>query len=491
MEWTAFIPHDSLFHSLWEKFYYTLSNIERDDQIFVEEKMIQYLEQHQVPLSSEGFFSSRWQSSLLQVCGGFSTYSSNAQESFFAKLDAFEPSGEQHRDVAAVFVGLRRFAMTEQKDRSYERVVSLPCGPNLLAPVLLRGDGLQIVRGGLHSSQFRRTTVDKMLAADCAGKVFFSELEENIHEDPGRLAWNKGWVFCKQGMEKFDQEEATKFVKILISESNVALKVALENADCMHEDQVSVSAVQKLFSKYVVVGVNAAGKVFDTSVEFVKQGISEHFLFIMIKIGKIPYLSLDAAPVAEAKAKAQTKAAKARAKAVEGFGTPKRTPRAERENLLAEALAEGPPRNPAAAVGLQGARRVPLELPFAPVRPQDDPVRWEVPRCAEPSAVVKLAERQVAYLGAAQVPRATRLVPATWHPPVGGGRTDFVSVASGSAADPERGQADAFFKCETCQKWWAVSETEAVGFERLSFECALKGGRCLSQRKRKASGSEL
>ncbi len=81
-----------------------------------------------------------------------------------------------------------------------------------------------MVRGGLHSSQFRRTTVDQMLAADAAGKVFFVELECNLHEDPGRISWAKGWVSCKHGMEKFDEQEARKFVAVLLSATKVELR---------------------------------------------------------------------------------------------------------------------------------------------------------------------------------------------------------------------------------------------------------------------------
>ena len=117
--------------------------------------------------------STKWQSSLLSVNAGFSTYASNSLESFFGKLDAFEPSGEQHRDVSAIFTGLSRFGNTQRRDKAYQMLCCQPSGPNILVPRLLRGAGPNIAKGGLHDCSFRITVVDKMIKADSEGRVFF------------------------------------------------------------------------------------------------------------------------------------------------------------------------------------------------------------------------------------------------------------------------------------------------------------------------------
>ena len=118
--------------------------------------------------NEEGYWTSKWQTSILHVAPGFSTYSSNALESFFSKLDAFEPNGEEHRDISAVFDGIKRFANTQRNDKAYEKVGARPNGVNLMAPALMSGIGLPVVSGGLRVKNFRRTTVDKMIAA-CTG----------------------------------------------------------------------------------------------------------------------------------------------------------------------------------------------------------------------------------------------------------------------------------------------------------------------------------
>ena len=71
--------------------------------------------------------------------------------------------------------------------------MEIPSGPKILQPSLLRGDGLLIVRGGLHTSLFRQPTVEKLLISESKGQVVYVPIPaETAIEGSPRLGQRMG-----------------------------------------------------------------------------------------------------------------------------------------------------------------------------------------------------------------------------------------------------------------------------------------------------------
>ena len=73
---------------------------------------------------------------------------------------------------------------------------------------------------------------------------------------------------------------------IILADGLDATKTALEQAKCIHEGVLSYDAVRQYFSYYTLVYESAGGSILDISADFMKQGISEHFLFVSMLLSK-------------------------------------------------------------------------------------------------------------------------------------------------------------------------------------------------------------
>lgn len=88
LDWTVFLPSDLLFHPVWERLFAKLmaEGLEGADEK-PEPAVVHYLQTHVSGKDEEGLWAAKWTSSLLNVGPGFSSYSANALEALWHRLD--------------------------------------------------------------------------------------------------------------------------------------------------------------------------------------------------------------------------------------------------------------------------------------------------------------------------------------------------------------------------------------------------------------------
>ena len=96
-EWTAFLPNKYLFHALWDLF------LERFKQ---NPKAHRYFTQHIVFRNAENLWDAYWRSDITSVIPGYSTYLSNALESFWGKIKKIMPMSMPRLNVTEVLTEL-------------------------------------------------------------------------------------------------------------------------------------------------------------------------------------------------------------------------------------------------------------------------------------------------------------------------------------------------------------------------------------------------
>eukprot|EP00974_Lingulodinium_polyedra_P079804 7727784-Lingulodinium_polyedra.AAC.1 len=101
---------------------------------------------------SDGLVSAKWLSSPDSCPPGFSTYTSNCIESFWAKLDAQHPSDSQLLDVSYIVAALEEDVVVLQRDAALAELVHKPTSAQRS---LLQGEGLMCARSGLYAGQHR------------------------------------------------------------------------------------------------------------------------------------------------------------------------------------------------------------------------------------------------------------------------------------------------------------------------------------------------
>ena len=127
---------------------------------------LKYLKKYKVTPGGEAeMFSSKFRSSCLDVPPGYSSYSSNALESFWSALDDLHEHNEAELEISELFDLLEGDFINWKQDNKFSMIFHKPCGPQLMQAGLMRGKGLLEVRGGLYDKQFRRQTVEKLFAA--------------------------------------------------------------------------------------------------------------------------------------------------------------------------------------------------------------------------------------------------------------------------------------------------------------------------------------
>ena len=106
--------------------------------------------------------------------------------------------------------------------------------PHYPPKALTSGDGLTVVKGGLHLKTLRRTTVETFMLLDTQGEEFHLSLEDYF---------DLGYIVAYQP-EQFNADEAARVSKIVLAKTRVQAREALTAADCCPEDGLLVCKVR-------------------------------------------------------------------------------------------------------------------------------------------------------------------------------------------------------------------------------------------------------
>lgn len=211
MDFTAFIPNLFIFDLLWERIYFKLRNCDVNGELHSEDRMIRYLQDQHIYVDENNLLRGKWQNTFVP---GYSVYSSNVVESFFGMLDSLEVENEDTRDIMQVFPCLERYVRKTMLDKPFQRVMHRPQGASWPPSALMAGDGIKVVMGGLHNSQFRRLTVERMINMTDIQWFIEMSLEDCTDE-----TWDKAWILTYHP-KAFDPERAEMFYNIVKSKSS-------------------------------------------------------------------------------------------------------------------------------------------------------------------------------------------------------------------------------------------------------------------------------
>ena len=489
LEWSAFIPNPFVFSSFSK---HLLAKIEANCR----DKMSAYLRGWVHTEDENGRVGALWRSSLHEVHAAGSTYAPNVLESFWEKLNRLHAADTSLRDASNVLLEVQKDVVLW---RTREEWAKMCPEPLLTKPQqsLMKGDGILNKGSGLDAAErYRRLTVAKMEQIVEAGKPFAMpvDLTENQHQpELQRL-----WVLPKKQADDYDAARMALLARVVMCHSNVEAEAILLELGCVVPEDAAAFAttpLRKLMATFTAVGdYQVAGRLVlqDHHPDYVKSGQSEHQLYMLKALGRLP---AEALPLVGGGRQQQA----VRVRVPSALNTPPRrraqaapvspveepvTPSAA-EAAADPAPAQQPRRRPfsaaAAAVARPAARAAAAAAAAAP------PARSRAARAA-PQAAAAAAAEPAAQAAAATPPaaaaaesrrdRQARLSPR--------GARLSEELGSPAPATPRTHEV----QCSQCKAWRRCTAQQAAELEGdAEFKCSLFSLQC-AKRRRKHRGDD-
>ena len=212
-------------------------------------------------------------------------------------------------------------------------------------------------------------TVDKTQRASLAGQTVFIEYAHGPW-------WDQAWVFPKRQTAIEGQARAQTFYKLLASTSVAEVKQVISSDGGEVDGRVSYRWVRSVMAEYTLL-VRKGDQIFDCHRDFQIHAVSEQWLWLMIKLGKMSHTYLAGSKAPGARPPTVSARARSAALVAERAATPKRRP-------IAPPLTAPPPAllTERTSPAVPSPRPLPRPLPCPPLPPRQTRARPRLVRHA-------------------------------------------------------------------------------------------------------------
>lgn len=290
-----------------------------------EDKVVKYMKEKQVQFNEDlKMYTSFWRYGLDITVPARSTYLANSQEALWITLANLKGTGDEVEDIKSVLEKCGRHFQDWKQDCRFARCVPKPTGTHLFQANLMRGLGIWQNKGPICDKPFRRATVSLLRT--------FPLQDIAVAINPLDGSWQRAWVFTKNPDTKLEPERAQCYAELVGAKNEDDVVESLTRRDMLDNGYPSYRVVRKLFIEHTMVYETPDGELLETHSDFIKKGVSEHWLFMGMLLGKPgfqcdePAMQGDPPPAKIASARAKAKAISTRATADAARATPKALP---------------------------------------------------------------------------------------------------------------------------------------------------------------------
>lgn len=244
-----------------------------------EDQAIKYLEENQVLTSEEGKLVAKWKYSFEDTDPGVSTYAPLAIESLWNVLDQMEVRDSEHQTIEELLTRTEDHFRLWHEEKRWQDALPKPSGRHLFQPSLMQGVGIWVNKGPCVDRGYRRATV-KWLEAQV-----FEHICVNTGAKAGR--WTNSWVFCKDPSDEIKQDKAECFYELFSADDEAEVAETARRHGLMRGDCHSYRNIRSIINEHTLVFEMMSGSLVDTHSDFMKHAISEHYLFMLLRLNKV------------------------------------------------------------------------------------------------------------------------------------------------------------------------------------------------------------
>jgi hypothetical protein len=297
----------ALFSVTWRRLYQFLAGVgieegsDERQEGQSEDQAIKYLQANQITENAEERLVAKWKYSFQDTDPGISTYAPNGVESLWNVLDQMETHDSEHQSVEELLTRTEQHFRLWHEEKRWQDAVPKPCGRQLFQPSLMQGSGIWVNKGPCCDRGYRRATV----------KWLEEQVFEHISLDTGAMQgrWVNSWVFCKDATVLLEEERARCFYALFSADAEHEVEDALLQHGLMRGDYNSYRNIRSIVIEHTLVFEKIDGSLVDTHADFMKHAVTEHYLFMLLKLNKVvrpePVAPGDAPPATVARARAK------------------------------------------------------------------------------------------------------------------------------------------------------------------------------------------